>query len=55
MAFREADINLPPFPVGNFASGSLVDFLGAGKVYSRFASIEEIDAFVAGNRELWGD
>jgi hypothetical protein len=22
MAFREADINLPYFPVGNFASGS---------------------------------
>lgn len=34
---------------------TLVDFLGTGKAYSRFASIEEIDAFVAGNRELWGN
>ncbi len=32
---------------------TLVDFLGAGKAFSRFASIEEIDAFVEGNRELW--
>ncbi len=32
---------------------TLVDFLGAGKAYNRFSSVENIDAFVAGNRELW--
>jgi len=32
---------------------TLVDFLGAGKNYSRFASTEEIDDFVANNRDDW--
>ncbi len=32
---------------------TLVDFLGAGKAHSRFSSVEEIDAFVVGNREQW--
>ena len=32
---------------------TLVDFLGAGKAYNRFTTVEEIDAFVLGNRELW--
>jgi hypothetical protein len=32
---------------------TLLDFLGAGKAHSRFSSVEEIDAFVAGNREIW--
>jgi len=32
---------------------TLLDFLGAGKAHGRFASSEEIDDFVAGNRETW--
>ena len=32
---------------------TLVDFLGAGKAHNRFNSVEEIDAFVESNRELW--
>jgi len=39
--------------VNDMKPKTLVDFLGAGKVHSRFSSIEEIDAFVDGNRELW--
>lgn len=39
--------------VNDMKPKTLVDFLGAGKARSRFSSIEEIDAFVAGNRELW--
>jgi len=34
---------------------TLIDFLGAGKEHIRFSSVEDIDAFVAGNRELWAD
>jgi hypothetical protein len=34
---------------------TLIDFLGAGKEHSRFSSVKDIDAFVAGNRELWAD
>ncbi len=36
--------------VNDMKPKTLVDFLGAGKARSRFSSI---DAFVAGNRELW--
>ncbi len=32
---------------------NLLDFLGAGKTYSRFSSVADIDAFIADNRELW--
>jgi hypothetical protein len=39
--------------VGDMKPKTLVDFLGAGKAHNRFSSIEDIDAFVAGNRELW--
>lgn len=34
---------------------TLLDFLGAGKTHSRFSSVEEIDAFIAGNREIWNN
>lgn len=39
--------------VNDMKPKTLVDFLGAGKVHSHFSSIEEIDVFVDGNRELW--
>ncbi|MDD2661712.1 MAG: hypothetical protein PHY54_18830 [Methylococcales bacterium] len=39
--------------VSDMKPKTLVDFLDAGKAYSRFSSIEDIDSFVAGNRELW--
>lgn len=32
---------------------TLLSFLGAGKVYHRFASITEIDKFIVENRETW--
>ena len=32
---------------------TLVDFLGAGKAHNRFTTVEDIDAFVLDNRELW--
>lgn len=32
---------------------TLLDFLGSGKAYGRFLSAEEIDAFIADNREDW--
>lgn len=34
-------------------SKTLVDFLGTGKAHNRFSSVEDIDAFVSGNREEW--
>jgi hypothetical protein len=41
-----------PIPTGQQPK-TLLDFLGAGKVFGRFSSAEEIDAFVANNREDW--
>lgn len=32
---------------------TLMDYLGAGKSYRRFSSVDEIDNFVVGNRETW--
>lgn len=34
---------------------NLVDFLGAGKAHRRFSSVEDIDNFIADNREIWTD
>lgn len=39
--------------VSDMKQKTLVDFLGAGKAHTWFSSVEEIDAFVSGNRELW--
>lgn len=32
---------------------SLRDFIGAGRHMSRFSSVEDVDAFIASNRETW--
>lgn len=32
---------------------NMLAFLGAGKVYSRFASTEAVDSFIAQQREDW--
>ena len=32
---------------------NLLDFIGLGKQYARFSSVEEVDRFIASNRELW--
>ena len=34
-------------------SKSLRDFIGAGRHVSRFSSVEDVDAFIASNRETW--
>ena len=39
--------------INNLKPKTSVDFLGAGKAHSRFSSVEEIDAFITGNREFW--
>lgn len=31
----------------------LRDFIGAGRQYSRFASVEDVDKFISSNREQW--
>jgi len=32
---------------------SLRDFIGAGRHVSRFSSVQDVDAFIASNRETW--
>lgn len=32
---------------------SLRDFIGAGRHLSRFSSVQDVDAFIASNRETW--
>lgn len=31
----------------------LRDFIGAGRAYSRFTSVEEVDQFIRSHRETW--
>ena len=35
------------------SQSNMLDFLGAGKAYSRFTSIEAVDTFIAQQREDW--
>ena len=39
--------------VGENKEKSLRDFIGAGRHLSRFSSVEDVDVFVASNRETW--
>ncbi len=32
---------------------TLMDFMGAGKEFSRFSTVEQVDEFISSNRELW--
>lgn len=46
--------NIPEQPIKESPPPkNLLDFLGAGKAYSRFSSAEDIDNFIANNREDW--
>lgn len=34
-------------------SKNLLDFIGKGKKYSRFSTLDKVDRFISNNREMW--